>query len=394
MVGLQPRRYRRGQVGRIGDRRLGGGGLAQRDHVVLPHLERGDVDALAVHLEVPVAHQLASLRARRREAEPVDDVVQPQLQHPQQVLAGDAAALAGLLVVRAELPLEDAVVAARLLLLAQLQQVLRLLGAAAAVLARRISPPFDGALLGQAALALEKQLHVLAAALLAFGADHAGHDYTLRRLRCRTPLWACGVTSLTPITSRPAACSDRIAVSRPEPGPLTNTSTFWRPCSMPSRAAASAVTWAANGVDLRDPLKPTAPALFHTITLPSLSVRATSVLLNEVLMCAWPIATFLRALRRTRPRVPPLRGAGGIQSFPSSMTCEKRAAQAPGRAQCCARAGPWDEAMRCFAAVTTSCAAFRRFSWDPCGCACWCGCAGRAPAGRGGDERPGSSRSP
>src|SRR3954470_3305214 len=107
---------------------------------------------------------------------------------------------------------------------------------------------------------------------------------------------------------------------------------------MPSRAAASAVTWAANGVDLRDPLKPTAPALFHTITLPSLSVRATSVLLNEVLMCAWPIATFLRALRRTRPRVPPLRGAGGIQSFPiiqrenSSMTYETRAAQARGRA--------------------------------------------------------------
>src|SRR5258707_319761 len=84
---------------------------------------------------------------------------------------------------------------------------------------------------------------------------------------------------------------------------------------MPSRAHASAVTWAANGVDLREPLNPTAPALFHTITLPSLSVRATSVLLNEVLMWAWPIATFLRALRRTRPRVPLLRGAGGIQSF-------------------------------------------------------------------------------
>ncbi len=37
----------------------------------------------------------------------------------------------------------------------------------------------------------------------------------------RQPLWACGVTSLTPVTSRPAACSERIAVSRPEPGPLT-----------------------------------------------------------------------------------------------------------------------------------------------------------------------------
>src|SRR3954463_3412856 len=84
---------------------------------------------------------------------------------------------------------------------------------------------------------------------------------------------------------------------------------------MPSRAAASAVTWAANGVDLREPLKPTAPALFHTITAPSLSVSATSVLLNDVLMWAWPIAMFLRALRRPRPRVPPLRGAGGNYFF-------------------------------------------------------------------------------
>ena len=29
---------------------------------------------------------------------------------------------------------------------------------------------------------------------------------------------------------------------------------------MPLRAAASAVTWAANGVDLREPLKPAPPA--------------------------------------------------------------------------------------------------------------------------------------
>src|ERR1051326_818437 len=139
--------------------------------------------------------------------------------------------------------------------------------------------------------------------------------YTLLLFFWRTPLCACGETSFTPRTSSPAACSDRIAVSRPEPGPLTNTSTFCSPCSMPSRAAASAVTCAANGVDLREPLKPTAPALFHTITAPSLSVSATSVLLNDVLMCAWPMAMFLRPFRRTRPRVPPLRGAWGNYFF-------------------------------------------------------------------------------
>src|SRR5207248_7452521 len=101
------------------------------------------------------------------------------------------------------------------------------------------------------------------------------HVQTLLLFRGRTPLCACGVTSLTPMISRPAACSERIAVSRPEPGPFTNTSTFCRPCSMPLRAAASAVTCAANGVDLREPLNPAEPADSHTITLPSLSVSVT-----------------------------------------------------------------------------------------------------------------------
>src|ERR1700719_4954272 len=99
-----------------------------------------------------------------------------------------------------------------------------------------------------------------------------------------------------------------MAVSRPEPGPLTKTSTFCRPCSIPLRAAASAVTCAANGVDLRDPLKPAEPADSQTITCPCGSVSATIVLLNDVLMCAWPIAMFLRTRRRARPRVAALRG--------------------------------------------------------------------------------------
>src|SRR3954469_2848738 len=102
--------------------------------------------------------------------------------------------------------------------------------------------------------------------------------------------------------SRPAAWSERIAVSRPEPGPLTKTSTFCSPCSMPLRAHASAVTCAANGVDLREPLNPAEPADSHAMTFPSRSVSATIVLLKLVLMCAWPMAMFLRALRRVRPR--------------------------------------------------------------------------------------------
>ena len=69
---------------------------------------------------------------------------------------------------------------------------------------------------------------------------------------------------------------------------------------MPLRAAASAVTCAANGVDLREPLKPAPPADSHAMTLPSRSVSATIVLLNDVLMCAWPIGMFFLTLRRPR----------------------------------------------------------------------------------------------
>src|ERR671936_739094 len=72
---------------------------------------------------------------------------------------------------------------------------------------------------------------------------------------------------------------------------------------MPLRAHESAVTCAANGVDLREPLNPAEPADSHAITFPSLSVSDTIVLLNDVLMCAWPIAMFFLTLRRVRARV-------------------------------------------------------------------------------------------
>src|SRR3712207_9551163 len=69
---------------------------------------------------------------------------------------------------------------------------------------------------------------------------------------------------------------------------------------MPLRAAASAVTWAAKGVDLREPLKPAPPADSHAMTFPSRSVRETMVLLKLVLMCAWPTGMFFLGLRRPR----------------------------------------------------------------------------------------------
>ena len=104
----------------------------------------------------------------------------------------------------------------------------------------------------------------------------------------RQPLWGTGVTSLMPVTSMPVFWSERMAVSRPEPGPLTTTSTLRTPCSMARRAPCSAAICAANGVDLREPLNPTLPAEAQARTLPSWSVMETIVLLNELLMCATP----------------------------------------------------------------------------------------------------------
>src|SRR6266540_5671885 len=112
-----------------------------------------------------------------------------------------------------------------------------------------------------------------------------GPPYTRRRLGGRHPLWGMGVTSLIAEISRPAAWSERIAASRPPPGPRTQTSTRFMPWLSASRAQASAATWAAKGVLLREPLKPTLPELAQVITLPSRSAIVTMVLLK--LACTW-----------------------------------------------------------------------------------------------------------
>ncbi len=105
-------------------------------------------------------------------------------------------------------------------------------------------------------------------------------------------------------------CSVRIAVSRPEPEPLTITSSLRIPISPALRPACSAATCAAYGVDLRDPLKPTDPPDDHPTTFPSWSVMVMMVLLKLALMWACPCGMF-RLVRRLRPpccfaTVPPL----------------------------------------------------------------------------------------
>ena len=243
------------------------------DDVVLAHPVGRNVHLLAVDHEVAVADQLAGHVPALREPRPVHHVVQAALQDLEQVLAGHTALAGGFLVVAMELPLEDAVDPASLLLLPDLEQVLALLGPVAPVLTRRVGPDLNGALRRIALGALQEELHLLAAAELAVRARVSSHlratPQTRRRFGGRQPLCGTGVTSWIEPTSRPVACSDRMAVSRPDPGPLTNTSTLRMPCSMARRAAASAAICAANGVDLRDPLNPTWPDDAHEMTLPT-----------------------------------------------------------------------------------------------------------------------------
>src|SRR3990170_2859663 len=55
------------------------------------------------------------------------------------------------------------------------------------------------------------------------------NSHTRLRFGGRQPLCGIGVTSRIDFTSRPTVCSARMADSRPEPGPLTFTSTLRRP---------------------------------------------------------------------------------------------------------------------------------------------------------------------
>src|SRR5437867_2818663 len=90
------------------------------------------------------------------------------------------------------------------------------------------------------------------------------------------------------LISRPEAWSARIDDSRPEPGPLTLTSTVRTPCSRAAVAHACAAICAANGVPLREPLNPQRPALDQDSRLPCGSAIATTVLLKVA--WTWAIA--------------------------------------------------------------------------------------------------------
>src|SRR4051812_13948025 len=101
-----------------------------------------------------------------------------------------------------------------------------------------------------------------------------------------------GVRSRISAILKPVEASARSADSRPDPGPFTYTLIERMPCSMALWAASSAASWAAKGVDLRDPLNPFTPADDHATTFPDTSVMLTMVLLNDAVMWAMPLWMF------------------------------------------------------------------------------------------------------
>ena len=303
------------------------------------------------------------------EAQPVDHVVEAPLELArEQVLAHDA-----LLVrrarskVRRNWPLQHAVEALHLLLLAQLQAValqLALDAPALAVLAGRVVALLDRALLGEAAVALQEQLHALAAAQPADGTSVSRHCYApldpaplgrpatvvrdgrdvpdgldlhSRRLQRADGRLAAAARALDADVERAQAVSPwpRWRRRRPPAAPRT-------------------------GVPLRDPLNPSVPELDQATTFPSRSVMVTWVLLKEACTCAMPCTTccfsffpFLRRRPSSRGRHPP--SLLSLRLRPSG--------------------GSWPGA-------------------GPCACARSCGCAARARAGCGGGASRGRSRSP
>src|SRR5260370_21452180 len=104
----------------------------------------------------------------------------------------------------------------------------------------------------------------------------------------------------------PQPFKGRTADSRPGPGPMTRTSTFFTPCSCAALPARSAATCAANGVDLREPRKPQPPEVAQESVLPWRSVIVMIVLLKDAGTCAIASSTVLRTFFRAGFAAPPV----------------------------------------------------------------------------------------
>ncbi len=267
-----------------------------------------------------MADQLARFSAGRAVTHAIHHIVQARFQQHQQIGAGIARAALRFFVIAAELALKHAIHPLDLLLFTQLLAVVGRAGTRSAAVLTGFGLELD---LGvdTAACALEKEVCAFAAGEFAFGANKTSHleflsilpcrelhgspnnravglktrpgpsrrpkgagivlqisatkiqqnlptkptdktyqqNQTRRRFGGRQPLCGIGVTSSINVTLMPRLFSARTDDSRPGPGPLMKTSRFLMPYSSATRPACSAATCAANGVDLREPLKPCAP---------------------------------------------------------------------------------------------------------------------------------------
>src|SRR5690606_33927833 len=192
------------------------------------------------------------------------------------------------------------------------------------------------------------------------------------RLGARQPLCGIGVTSRIVRITIPCACNWRIADSRPEPGPFTNTSTLDTPWSLAAMAAFSEAWPAANGVLLREPLKPATPALAHEIVFPTGSVIVTIVLLNVACTCTIAWLIFLRTffLAPLAAVFLPI-GSGLLQEWTGGNAGPGRMVSDASRPR-----APW---LRGVGLTSWSC---RPCGAAPCACGSWSASAGRGPAGR------------
>src|ERR1700722_4233900 len=113
---------RRG-VARVQDGRVVLAFFANFNDIVGLYDERWNIDALAIDVQMAVAHQLASLGARSGKAHPVKRVVETAFQQVQHILAGDALSRAGFFEQIAELAFEKLIITAGFLLFAKLETV-------------------------------------------------------------------------------------------------------------------------------------------------------------------------------------------------------------------------------------------------------------------------------
>src|SRR5699024_4256475 len=148
----------------------------------------------------------------------VDDVVETALDQDQQVDARLARHTGGLFVVGMELVLQDTVHELDLLLLVELGGVLALLLshlAAGITVGGLFAITHNSRRNAESTAALGDRLGIFS------HNSNSPFNQTRRRLGGRQPLCGMGVTSRIMVTSRPVACRARMALSRPEPGPLT-----------------------------------------------------------------------------------------------------------------------------------------------------------------------------